>query len=496
MNSTTFPSCPNNSFEYADSCFRLPCLAKGFIPSNEGFYYDAIYRYTRNYGHSKKHRYIEHVDYIFRGTVQESPNESKCPVCGSIMHVHGSYTTRIKHIPFGDKGISLDVEHLRYRCPICSKTKHQVIPFKVPGMKLTYAMRDFILNKLRQGATVKSVSMETGVGQKLIKDIDKQRLLDEYTEEIDGNIQWCKPSRQARYLGIDEFKLRYPYQMATVIIDLETGAVLWLQESKKKQVVYDFIDHVGDEWMKHVKAIACDMNADFASAFTSRFPHLDIVYDRFHIIKNFNDKVINKVRLDEQRRLRKEGNKEGADSLMRTRLILTANKKTLERRDNESREYNARLQEIKNANTKAEFTAVTPERVQKTDRLERYNNIINENELLLATDIVKKKLTDAYERMLTPDSMHRVMSEVVDFCKGTTNTHFCWFAKLIENHMGGIITFAKHIITSGKCEGTVQLIKTIRRASYGIPDTKYFFLKIMDASRRFGRNYTKALRLE
>ena len=85
--------------------------------------------------------------------------------------------------------------------------------------------------------------------------------------------------------------------MATVIIDLETGEVLWLQETKRKQVVYDFIDHVGDEWMKHVKAIACDMNADFASAFTSRFPHLDIVYNSFHIIKNFNEKVINKVRL-------------------------------------------------------------------------------------------------------------------------------------------------------------------------------------------------------
>ena len=58
-----------------------------------------IYRYTRNYGHSKKHRYIEHVDYIFRGTVQESPNESKCPVCGSIMHVHGSPDQARKELP-------------------------------------------------------------------------------------------------------------------------------------------------------------------------------------------------------------------------------------------------------------------------------------------------------------------------------------------------------------------------------------------------------------
>ena len=131
-------------------------------------------------------------------------------------------------------------------------------------------------------------------------------------------------------------------------------------------------------------------------------------YDRFHIIKNFNEKVIIKVRLDQQRRLPiKEGNKEGADSLKRTRLILTANKKTLERRDNESREHNARLQEIKNANTKAEFTTVNPERLQKTDRLARYNNIINENERMLAIDLVKTKLTDAYERMLSPDSMHK-----------------------------------------------------------------------------------------
>ena len=51
--------------------------------------------------------------------------------------------------------------------------------------------------------------------------------------------------------------------------------------------------------MSHVEAIACDMNADFECAFLERFPHLDIVYDYFHIVKNFNEKVICKVRKDE-----------------------------------------------------------------------------------------------------------------------------------------------------------------------------------------------------
>ena len=56
----------------------------------------------------------------------------------------------------------------------------------------------------------------------------------------------------------------------------------------------------------------------------------------------------------------------------------------------ESRKHNARLQEIKNNNTKAEFTALNPEREQMTDRVARYKKIIEENELMLAIDIIKE----------------------------------------------------------------------------------------------------------
>ncbi|QUC04101.1 transposase [Atopobium sp. oral taxon 416] len=61
------------------------------------------------------------------------------------------------------------------------------------------------------------------------------------------------------------------------------------------------------EWMSNVETIACDMNADFECAFLKRFLHLDIVYDCFHIVKNFNEKVICKVRKDKQARLKEQG---------------------------------------------------------------------------------------------------------------------------------------------------------------------------------------------
>ena len=62
----------------------------------------------------------------------------------------------------------------------------------------------------------------------------------------------------------------------------------------------------------HVEAIACDMNADFERAFLKCHPHLSVVYHRFHLMKNFNEKVICKVRKDEQARLKEEGDSEAA----------------------------------------------------------------------------------------------------------------------------------------------------------------------------------------
>lgn len=43
-------------------------------------------------------------------------------------------------------------------------------------------------------------------------------------------------------------------------------------------------------------------------------------------------------------------------------------------------------------------------------------------------------------------------------------------------------------IASGKIEGIKNKIKVIRNQAYGIPDDEYFFLKIMDASRK---NYVR-----
>lgn len=107
---------------------------------------------------------------------------------------------------------------------------------------------------------------------------------------------------------------------------------------------------------------------------------------------------------------------------------------------------------------------------------------------------MKEKLSFAYT--LTDESlMAKEIASIMDICYETKNKLFTWFAKLLDNHFEGIIAHATFKISSGKVEGTNQMIKVIRRSAYGYRDDDYFFLKIMDASRKDKSYYRKSPKL-
>jgi transposase len=312
----------------------------------------------------------------------------------------------------------------------------------------------------------------TGLGRNTVKDIDLQRLKDKYT--VDGE-RLIQPERQARYLGIDEFKLHDGHKYAVIIIDMETGHILWLAHGKKKVSVYSFIEHVGEDWMDGVEAVACDMNSDFQEAFEDRCPHIQTVFDYFHIVKNFNDKVVGQIRKDEQRRLIAEGDEQAAKSLKGSRYILTSSKQTLARKDQEAEDGKIL--------SKGSSLFSKEQVVRKDGHLARYEDLIRQNKLLFTLDLIKEKLCEAY-KMTDEPSMADAITEIMDMCMATGNKHLLWFSRLLDNHFEGIIAHATYDISAGKIEGINHKIKTLRRQGYGYPDDDYFFLKLFDASRK------------
>ena len=410
--------------------------------------------------------------FCFNGTLDKDMDRT-CSSCGSKMHVNNHLETKKRQHSFGGALTMVRFEKLQLRCPSCGMTLMQDVPFKAKHHRITEELYTYARDLLALGKyTNRQVGQITGLDENTVKAIDKRRLREKYT--INGQ-ELIKPEKNTPIIGIDEFKLHNGFRFATHIIDMQTGHILWISYGKKKQVVYDFIDHVGAEWMDHVEAVACDMNSDFQEAFEEICPHVQPVFDHFHIVKNFNEKVIANVRKDEQKRLESEGKREAAKTLKRSKYILTSSRKRLEQKDQEAR--NGKV--VSKGNTlfnKDDY-------VRKEGYVDKYDEILKENKLLFTADLIKEKLTDAYKADNEPD-MSEAMIEIMELCKETHNKHFRWFRNLIDKHFEGIIAHATYKITSGKVEGINNKIKTLRRQGYGYPDDEYFFLKLFDASRK------------
>lgn len=184
--------------------------------------------------------------YCFHGDLYYDRSDYLCENCKCRMEINNRYHVQLRHICINDKITYVLLDKHQFICPECGKTRMQIVPFQAEGHRITRDLLAYTELRLSQGYTNKEVSQLTGLNQHTVKDIDKARLHRLYTD--DGK-KLKKPERQAKHLAIDEFKLHNGYKYATHIIDLDSGHVLWIQEGKKKQVVYDFIDFVGKEWM-------------------------------------------------------------------------------------------------------------------------------------------------------------------------------------------------------------------------------------------------------
>ena len=410
---------------------------------------------------------------LFKGSLMADDENLACDCCGAKMHVNNHPRIMLGHLPFGGYLSSVSITRNQYACPKCGATKTQYISFKAPGHRITVELHQYVCDLLASGTyTNKEVAELSGLGKNVVKAIDKNRLQNLYTTS-DGSLM--KPEKHAKFLGIDEFKLHNGHRYATHIIDMETGHILWIAGGKKKQVVYDFIEHVGLEWMDHVEAVACDMNSDFQEAFEEKCPHIQPVFDYFHIVKNFNDKVVSEVRKDEQRRLYEAGEVEAAKALKKTKYILTSSRATLQKKDADATK--------ERVIHKGSSLFKTEDFIRKTGYEERYDELLKENKLLFTLDLIKEKLVLAYSR--TDEClMSEDIISIMDMCHATGNIHLLWFERLLSNHFEGIIAHATYDISAAKIEGINNKIKTLRRQGYGYPDDEYFFLKLFDMSRK------------
>jgi transposase len=303
------------------------------------------------------------------------------------------------------------------------------IDFADPRRSYTKAFERYAL-ELSRSMTILDVTRHLGVSWDIIKDIQKRDLSRLY----------AKPKlKNLRQIAIDEIAVAKGHSYLTVVLDLESGAVVFVGDGRGGDALNPFWKRLRRCQAK-IAAVAMDMSPAYHNAVSTHLPKATIVYDHFHVIKLFNDKL-STLRLwlyhqsdDEQKKVLKGSRW----------LLLKAAENLDPERDEESR-----LEEALKLNKPLATAYYLQEDLRRFWKQPG------------------KRLATAFLN----DGLRRAEVSGVGMLQQ--------MAKTLEAHRAGLLAYYDYPIRTGPLEGTNNKINTMKRQAYGFRDREFFKLKIL-----------------
>jgi transposase len=364
-------------------------------------------------------------------TISQDPDNCRCPACGDRkVTSRGHVERRFRSLPIGSRATFVVLPIPRVECSACGVVRQVKIPFADPRRSYTKSFERYVL-ELSRSMTIRDAARHLGVGWDLVKEIQKRDLSRRY----------AKPKlKHLRAIAIDEIAVAKGHRYLTVVMDLESGAVVFVGDGKGADALKPFWKRLRPSGAK-VQAVAMDMSAAYRQAVSKHLTKAKIVFDHFHVTKLFNDKLSN---------LRRDLYREATDMLHKavlkgTRWLLLKNSENLDEEQSEK----TKLEEALSLN-KPLATAY----YMKED-LRRFWQQPGKQ---FATNFL-----DGWIRRAEASGIKALQQ----------------MAKTLAAHRSGLLAYYDVMITSGPMEGTNNKIKTMKRQAYGFRDLEFFKLKIL-----------------
>jgi transposase len=274
---------------------------------------------------------------------------------------------------------------------------------------------------------LRDVACLTHLGWDTVKDIVKSDLARRYAKV---------PLKHVRQIAIDENYLGKSGKYVTLVIDLESGRILWVGEGRGGDALKDFWPKLRAAKAK-IEAVACDMSAAYWSAVQEHLPKAAVVFDRFHIVKLANE-AIDEVRRGLQRTLDLLGKK----AIKGKRYLLLRGKENLA--------------------------------VEQKSALEE---ALKWNEPLSKAYYLKEELRELWNQPSHHEASVYLQNWILR-ARFSGLTPFERLAITLLTHAKSILNYFLHRITSGKMEGINNKIGRLTRLAYGYRDTEFLHLKL------------------
>ena len=277
-----------------------------------------------------------------------------------------------------------------------------------------------------------------------------------------------------KMIGIDEFAVRKGHVYKTIVVDLETGHIVYVGEGKGADALDGFWKMVKKAGVK-IESVASDLSAAYISAVRENAPDAVYVFDHLHVVKLVNE-ALDKIRrriVNQERRKEKMEEEE-------LRKAAECSQKTPDSPEQQKKTAPPTATPRRSSVVKGTKYILLRNREDLTDKkdIDRLNAALELNHDLSAAYYLKE---DA-RLIWNCDSKQQAESQLDAWLDSASSAKIPELAKLadtINSHRTGILAYYDKPISTGPVEGINNKIKTLKRMAYGFRDEQYFTLRLL-----------------
>lgn len=363
-------------------------------------------------------------------TIDQNRESYRCSRCGSSqVHGKGSRPRTFQAPAIGQKPVWIDLAVPVVLCRDCGVEAQVRVGFAEPRKRHTRSFARQILSLL-EIATTWDVARHLGVSWHLVRSLEQEHLQRHFAKP---------PLRSLRMIAIDEIYSGKVAKYLTLVLDLESGAIVFVGEGKGAAALDPFWKRLKASQAR-VEAVAMDMSPAYISAVWTHLRQAVLVFDHFHVIKLYNEKLTE---------LRRQLYREATDLLQKqvlkgSRWLLLKNPENLDEAKGERK---------------------------------RLEDALELNAPLATAYYLKDWLHEVWKQTSKADAAVE-LEEWIQTAETTGIRVVKQFAKTLRMHRRGILNYYDYRISSGPMEGTNNKIKTLTRSAYGYRNKQYFKLKL------------------
>lgn len=362
----------------------------------------------------------------------EQPRERlRCSQCGSDeVWCQGGIDRTFRTLPIGGKPVFVQLKVARVYCFHCACHRQVKVGFADPKKHYTRSFERYVL-ELSRHMTIQDVARHLQVSWDTVKDIQARHL----------HQRFGKPKlHKLKEIAIDEIAVSKGHHYLTVVLNLRSGAVVFVGDGKGVAALKPFWQRLRRS-RATVLAVATDMSPAYTRAVRDNLPKAVHVFDHFHVIKLFNEKLT-ALRRQLYYELTTEQDRQ---VLKGTRWLLLKNPENLDA----DRDEHRRLEEA-----------------------------LRINAPLATAYYLKEDLRQIWQQPNRRQAA-RVLKDWVRRARASGIAILITFADTLESHSEGILNYYRHRISTGPLEGVNTKIQAMKRQAYGFRDKEFYKLKIL-----------------